>query len=114
MESDEEWTFLKITLLNFTKANEYFIGLKKGVQSGEWRWLSNKSAVNTFQNRWSQREPNGDGNCVVMRNYLKQYGKYNDLDCQKYFRRGYICERPVSSCNKGMTYTFYMYTLQST
>jgi len=111
MESDAEWTFLNITILNLAKAKEYFIGLKKGVQSREWRWLSNKSAVNTFQKRWSQGEPSGNGNCVVMlRNYSRQYGKYDDLDCLKRVRHGYICERPVNSCNKGITYTFYMFT----
>lgn len=106
MESDAEWTFLKITILNLTKTNEYFIGLKKGVQSREWRWLSNKSAMNTTQKRWSQGEPSGDGNCVVMmRDYLRQYGRYYDLDCLKRFRSGHICERPVESCNKGKELT---------
>ena len=33
MERDAEWTFLNITILNLAKAKEYFIGLKKGVQS---------------------------------------------------------------------------------
>jgi len=37
MESDEEWTFLKNTILNLTKAYEYFIGLKTDIQSREWR-----------------------------------------------------------------------------
>jgi len=111
MESDEEWTFLNITILNLTKAGEYFIGLKKGEQPREWRWLSNKSAMNTSQKRWAIGEPTGDGNCVVMlRNYSRQYGKYNDLNCLTSYRSGYICERPVHSCNKGMTYTIYMYT----
>jgi len=108
MESDEEWTFLKNTILNLTKAYEYFIGLKTGVQSREWRWLSNTRAMNISQKRWAEGEPSGDGNCVVMmRDYLRKYGKYNDLDCLKPFRSGYICERPVDNCNKGMTYTFY-------
>ena len=108
IESDEEWTFLKNTILNLTKATEYFIGLEKGVQSREWRWLSNKSAMNTSQKRWSRGEPSGDGNCAVMlRDHLKKYGTYNDVPCLKQ-RSGYICERPVDSCNKGMTYTFYM------
>jgi len=71
--------------------------------------------MNTTQKRWSQGEPSGDGNCVAMlRDYLRQYGKYYDLNCLTQYRPGYICERPVDSCNKGMSYTFYMYTLQST
>ena len=114
MESDEEWKYLTITILNLSKADEYFIGLKKRAQPEEWRWLSNKSALNTSQKRWGRGEPKGDGNCVVMfRDYLKQHGKYNDLDCQTKLRPGYICELPVDRCNKGMTYAFYMYTLQS-
>ena len=110
MESDAEWTFLKITILNLTK-HEYFIGLKKGVQSREWRWLSNASAMNASQKRWGRGEPSDNGNCAVMvRDYLRQYGKYNDLNCLKHLRSGYICERPVDSCNKGMTNTFAMNT----
>ena len=113
MESDAEWTFLKITILNLTKANEYFIGLKKGAQPREWRWLSKTSATNTSRKRWSSGEPSKDGNCVVMfrQDYLKKIGTYNDLDCLKHFRSGYICERPVESCNKGTIYAFVMYTL---
>ena len=111
MESDEKWTFLNITILNMTKAGEYFIGLKKGEQPREWRWLSNKSAMNTSQKHWAIGEPTGDGNCVVMlRNYSRQYGKCNDLNCLTSYRSGNICERPVDSCNKGMTYAIYMYT----
>ena len=108
VESEAEWTFLKNTILNLTIVGEYFIGLKKGVPSREWRWLSSKSVMNESQKRWGKDEPSGDGNCVVMfRNYRRRYGKYNDLNCLTHRRSGYICERPVDSC-KGMTYTFYM------
>jgi len=108
IESDAEWTFLKNIILNLTKADDYFIGLKKDEKSGKWRWLSNKSTMNTL--RWATGEPNDDGNCTVMyKDYRRQYGKYNDVRCRSVSARfGYICERPVDSCDQeGMSYIFY-------
>ena len=89
--------------------NEYFIGLKKDSQSGEWRWISDNSKVDATIGEfpWATFEPNGDGNCAVMfRNYRENIGKYNDLCCTKqYEERGYICESPaVSSGQEGMSH----------
>jgi len=100
IESYAEWLFLKNTILNLTIADEYFIGLRRDDWNRPWRWLSNK---NTFQKDlpWATGEPNGDGNCATMyKNYLRNYGKYNDLNCSRHTISGYICEFPVDGCNQ--------------
>ena len=100
IESEAEWIFLKNTISKITIADEYFIGLRKDGQSGQWRWLSNNSTSQTGL-PWATGEPNGDGNCASMyKDYRRDYGKYNDLDCTEIRRPGYICEFPVASCNQ--------------
>ena len=88
---------------------EYYIGLKKESNSGEWRWLSDNSKVNATRGKfpWAIGEPSGDGNCVVMyRNYRRYYGLFNDLRCTTKTPLGYICESPVDSNDQeGMCYT---------
>ena len=82
-------------------ADEYFIGLKRDQQSGEWKWLSNKSTPRVSL-PWATMEPQGDGNCTVMyKDYWRDYGKYNDLDCTgEKGSSGYICELPFHNCNE--------------
>ena len=101
IESEAEWTFLKNTILTLTMADEYFIGLKRDQQSGKWKWLSNKSTLQASL-PWATMEPQGDGNCTVMyKDYRRDYGKYNDLDCTaEKGRSGYICELPVDGCDQ--------------
>ena len=87
---------------------EYFIGLKKDSESGEWRWISDNSKVNATRGEfpWATGEPNGDGSCSIMyKNYRGNIGKYNDLLCSWGYREpGYICESPaVSSGQEGMS-----------
>jgi len=110
IESYAEWIFLKNTILKLTISDEYFIGLRKGDRSRQWRWVSNKSA---FQEdlHWAKQEPNGDGNCATMyKNYRQDDGEYNDLDCIVKKRRGYICEFPIDGCNQeGKSCTFHTY-----
>ena len=101
IESEAEWTFLKNTILTLAMADEYFIGLKRDQQSGKWKWLSNKSTLQASL-PWATMEPQGDGNCTVMyKDYRRDYGKYNDLDCTGVIgRSGYICELPVDGCDQ--------------
>ena len=109
IESYSEWIFLKNTISKLSIADEYFIGLKRDGQNGQWRWLSNKT---TSYLPWATGEPNLDGKCATMyKDYLRNYGKYNDLDCTNIpIRPGYICEFPVDSCNQeGMSCTFHIY-----
>ena len=110
VESEEEWNFLNNTISKLTIADEYFIGLRKDDQSGQWRWLSNKNTSQTYL-PWATGQPSGDGKCADMyKNYRGNYGKYNDLDCTKAARRGFICELPVDGCNqKGKSCTFHAY-----
>jgi len=85
---------------------EYFIGLRKDSDYGEWRWISDNSTVNATRGKfpWATNEPNGDGNCAVMyKNYNENYGTFNDLHCRYRLVAGYICESPaVSSGQEGM------------
>jgi len=91
---------LKNTILKLTIADEYFIGLRKDDRSGQWRWVSNKT-TSQENLHWAAREPNGDGYCATMyKNYLRNYGKYNDLSCTTPQSFGYICEYPVLGCNQ--------------
>jgi len=73
---------------------EYYIGLKKDSESGDWRWISDNSKANATQGEfpWATGEPSGDGNCAIMyKKYQKNNGKFNDLPCvHKKF--GHICE----------------------
>ena len=109
IESEAEWIFLKNTILRLTIADEYFIGLRKDGRPGDWRWLSNKSTSQTGL-PWAKEEPNGDGKCAVMfKNYLQNYGKYNDLPCAVQTKSGYICEF-VDVCNQeGKSCTSHTY-----
>ena len=97
IESLEEWVFLN-NIIQTMKTGEYFIGLKKNVKSGEWRWISDNSKVDATKGTfpWAKGQPSGDidGDCVVMyKNYLQDYGKYNDVSCKTKFQdKGYICE----------------------
>ena len=93
-------------------ADEYIIGLRKDGQSGQWRWLRNKSTNQTGL-PWATGKPGGDGKCAAMYNdYAKEYGKYNDLDCTKAVRLGFICELPVDRCNQeSKSCTFNSYRL---
>jgi len=89
--------------------DEYFIGLKKDSESGEWRWISDNSKVDATRGEflWATNQPNGDGNCTAMfKNYQGNIGKYNDLLCTRRYRRpGYICEsHAVSSGQEGVFY----------
>ena len=110
IESEAEWIFLNNTISKLTIAEEYFIGLRKDDQSGQWRWLSNKS-TNQTDLPWATGEPNGDGKCADMyKNYGGNYGKYNDLHCTRTARNRFICELPVHDCNqKGKSCTFHAY-----
>ena len=88
---------------------EYFIGLKKYSESGEWRWIRDNSKVHATKREfpWATGEPSGDGNCAVMlKNYRGNTGKYNDLSCTMGYRLpGYICESPAeSSGQEGMSH----------
>ena len=114
IESEVEWIFLKNTTSKLTIPDEYFIGLRKDDQSGQWRWLSNKSTSQTVL-PWALGEPNGDGKCAAMyKDYTKEYGKYNDLDCTIAARPGFICELPMDRCNQESKYcTFNAYRLFS-
>ena len=82
-------------------ADEYFIGLKRDQQSGKWKWLSNRSTLQASL-PWATMEPQSDGNCTVMyKDYRRDYGKYNDLDCTGVKgSSGYICELPVDGCDQ--------------
>lgn len=85
------------------ETTEYFIGLRKDSKSGQWRWISDNSIVNASKGTfpWAKREPMGDGDCAVMyKDYLDDFGEYNDLSCTKERRHGRICESPAESNNK--------------
>jgi len=102
IESYAEWMFLKNTILKFTITDEYFIGLRKDHRFRQWKWLSNRSTI-PKELPWVTEEPNGFGDCASMyKDYRRDYGKYNDLDCTRHSRiiPGYICESPVDGCNQ--------------
>ena len=108
IETETEWKFLKNRIQVMT-TSEYFIGLKNDSESGEWRWISDNSKVDATKGEfpWAKNEPSGDGNCaVILKDYLKDFGKYNDLHCTVDYRNpGYICESPaVSSGQEGMSH----------
>lgn len=98
IESETEWELLKTQIQSMT-TGEYLIGLKKDNRSEEWRWISDKSKVNTTIGNfpWARGQPSGDGNCVVMYKNLggKDAGRFNDLKCT--YSKPYICERPADS-----------------
>jgi len=88
---------------------EYFIGLRKDSESGEWRWISDNSTVNATKGEfpWVTNQPSGGGNCAVMyKNYRGNIGTYDDLSCKtRYEKRGYICESPAASSGQdGMSH----------
>ena len=111
IESLEEWKFLNNAIQTMT-TGEYFIGLKKDGKSGEWRWISDNSKVNTTKGTfpWAKDEPNGDGNCAVMyKQYRQDYGEYNDFSCTGVKTIGYICESPTQSNGKdGMSVAYFL------
>ncbi|KAL9973657.1 hypothetical protein ACROYT_G020139 [Oculina patagonica] len=67
IESLKEWRFLNNTIQTM-ETTEYFIGLRKDSESGEWRWISDNSTVNASKGTfpWAKREPTGDGDCALM------------------------------------------------
>ena len=93
------------------KTGEYFIGLRKDGNSGEWRWISDNSKVNASKGTfpWAKSEPNGDGDCAVMyKDYRNDHGEYNDLTCTKRYQDGYICEiHNESNGKEGMSRKLY-------
>ena len=95
IESLSEWAFVNNTIQTM-ETTEYFIGLRKDQKSGEWRWISDNTTVNASKGTfpWAKNQPSGDGDCtIVYKNYLGNFGKYNDLKCTGKFRSaGYICE----------------------
>jgi len=116
IESYAEWIFLKSIVLRLTINDEYLIGLRRrDDRHSEWRWVSNKS-VSQRDLPWATGEPNGFGDCVsIYKDYQRDYGKYNDLECTRYLwpyniiSPGYICELPIDGCNRdGKSCTLYM------
>ena len=101
IESEAEWIFLKNAILKLTISGEYFVGLRKDGRSGQWRWLSNRTASQAGL-PWAKGEPSGDGKCANMyRSYRQDYGEYSDVPCTVIQRHsGYICEFPINSCNQ--------------
>ena len=102
IETREEWRFLKKYIQTLRAGGEYFIGLKKDVTSGEWRWISDNSKVNASTKGawpWARGEPSNNPkvpeNCAQMlRDYPSNYGRYDDVWCKgKTKAAGYICER---------------------
>ena len=103
IESREEWDFLNQSIQTL-RAVEYFIGLKKDVTSGEWRWISDNSKVNASTKGvwpWATGQPSNDPNkpenCAKMyKDSKSNYGYvYDDIWCEagKTNAAGYICER---------------------
>ena len=108
IESKKEWSFLKRTIQRMNTI-EYFIGLENDTKSGEWKWISDNSTVNSTKGEspWAKDEPSGDGNCaVIYKDYLYDYGLFNDLPCDtQQMDSGYICESPIKSTDQeGMSY----------
>ena len=106
IESREEWNFLK-QYIQTLRAGEYFIGLKKDVTSGEWRWISDNSKVDASTKGawpWAVGEPSNDPkvpeNCAVLyKDYRSNYGRYSDVWCEGRLQTtGNICERTFK-CN---------------
>ena len=97
IESREEWNFLNRTIQK-EDTIEYFIGLRKDASTKVWRWLSDNSTVNASNKGhwpWASGEPDdNDENCAEMyRDYLKDFGRYNDVRCTSPLSRaGFICE----------------------
>ena len=101
IESRAEWEFLKKIIL---KGNtiEYFIGLRKDKSTRVWRWLSDNSTVDAYNEGdwpWAIGEPsNGrsrhEENCAQMYGkYENNYGRYNDVSCTSpNAGAGFICE----------------------
>ena len=115
IESKKEWIFLE-NITQTRETAEYFIGLRKDSKSGDWKWISDNSKVDAIREKfpWAKDEPNGDGNCAVMyKDYMQDYGLFNDLSCTEKQRDGYICESPVNSTDQeGMSYKLLCYLLR--
>ena len=101
IESYGEWSFLNQTIQKF-ETKEYFVGLKKDISSGEWRWISDNSTVNaTIKGAWPWA-PNEPGNRSKPENCVQMYktyggpGRYNNIRCDVGLAlAGYICEKSV-------------------
>ena len=95
------------------RTGEYFIGLKKDSESGEWRWISDNSKVDAIKGEgkfpWARGEPSGDGNCAVMyKDYGGNIGKYNDLECA--YQKAHICESSADSTGQeGMLHKLFFF-----
>ena len=103
IEEEEERNFVKNIIKNL-KAIKYFIGLKK--DNGKWKWLRNKTAVNSSQGKslWAPGQPSGTSkanrkdNCATIYGKYKSYlGRFDDISCSRSEKvAGHICERAVS------------------
>ena len=95
------------------KTGEYFIGLKKDSESGEWRWISDNSKVDAIKREgkfpWAGGEPSGGGNCAVMyKDYGGNIGKYNDLKCAD--KMPIFARAPLTTLAKRVSYTSYSFS----
>lgn len=98
IESFGEWSYLNQTIQTY-ETGEYFIGLKKDISSGEWRWISNNSTVNASSEGawpWARNQPSNSDKeyCPQMYKMYGGSGRYNDVRCGSQLKQaGYICER---------------------
>ena len=94
LETEEEWRLINEAIQqhdnNFD--NEWYIGLRK--VRGNWTWVNGKPL--TFD-RWRYKEPNGDGEEVIMSKEYPpgEYGQFNDQNWAR--KEGFICEYPASA-----------------
>ena len=83
---------------------EYYIGLKKDSNPGEWKWISDNSKVNATRGTfpWARRQASGDGNCTVTyQDFSHDSGLFNDLPCNlQKMPIGYICQSPTKSTDQ--------------
>ena len=96
LETDRKWKFVKEEIQNLsnTAADEWFIGLSnRSSEKNNWTWVTGKPLTNPH---WQNREPSGDGLCVVIAKQYPQgtYGLFNDLKCT--IKKGFICEEQIS------------------
>ncbi|PFX14517.1 LINE-1 retrotransposable element ORF2 protein [Stylophora pistillata] len=92
-----EWNFLNQTIQAF-ETGEYFKGLKRDITSGDWRWISDNSTLNSSREGawpWAPGEPTNQTleNCVQMYKTYGGFGRYNNMGRDTGSKRaGYICE----------------------
>ena len=96
LETDRKWKFVKEEIQNLSNiaADEWFIGLSnRSSEKNNWTWVTGKPLTNPH---WQNREPSGDGLCVVIAKQYPQgtYGLFNDLKCTT--TKGFICEEQIS------------------